>query len=288
MDFKATIRFLFGTISMVCLVPFQCWCIGEIPDSISFQYFISQFENDVESISSLSEIKLSQCRAELGDIEHELNNVKLPQDVEYAVQLLLKKDKKKNELESMANDAQIKLAKLRYRKGVELTRLLYEKILGLDHHFSSIQTINDIVKMSNPNNYPEFSKIRDAIVAKIEKQSNVKVPDILEDNLQTVGPFILMSSVYLDESASGKEEKLASIACILDFTLRMSNDLNLIFYESDYLKQSNIALKKECIDLFYEYSKVVGYTVPLDKCREQDDWETLYAKLVSVQNSMNK
>ncbi|MCC6724248.1 MAG: hypothetical protein IT258_07020 [Saprospiraceae bacterium] len=279
MNFKITTKFLVGIIAMICFLPNHTWCMGKGLDSISLQEYILQFEKETEAISSSSKVKIMQCRAALGKVEHDLENILLPQDIEFAVELLLEKNKLQKELEFVANDAQIKLAKLRFRKGVELTRLLYEKILGLDHHFSTMQTVNDIVKMSNPNNYAEFSKIRDVIISKIEKQSNVNIPGLLEDNLQTSSSFILMSSIYLDDSNERKEERLASIACILDFTLRMNSDLNLIFYESDYLKQSNIALKKECIDLFYEYSKVVGYNVPLDKCREQDDWETLYSKL---------
>lgn len=48
----------------------------------------------------------------------------------------------------------------RYRKSIELIKFLYEKILGLDHHFSSLQTHQNVQQLSNPHHYPEFQETR--------------------------------------------------------------------------------------------------------------------------------
>jgi len=72
---------------------------------------------------------------------------------------------------------------------------------------------------------------------------------------------------------------LENISCIIDFTLRMNADLNIIYYESEFLKESNNTLQEECHKLFKEYTKVVGYYTPLLECRQADDWETLSDKV---------
>ena len=102
---------------------------------------------------------------------------------------------------------------------------------------------------------------------------------MLDDNPTAAASFVLAGTLLSEGDPKQKERDLEGVACILDFTLRMSNDLNLIYYETEYLKQSNLALKKECMDLFYEYAKVINYQTPLDKCRETDDWEKLYSML---------
>jgi hypothetical protein len=82
---------------------------------------------------------------------------------------------------------------------------------------------------------------------------------------------------FIGEAEPNRKEKdLDKIACILDFTVRMYADLNLIYYETEFLKEGNSNLKADCSQLFKEYTKMVGYKVELDACRKEDDWETLY------------
>jgi hypothetical protein len=76
-----------------------------------------------------------------------------------------------------------------------------------------------------------------------------------------------------------KKESMDKIACILDFTVRMHADLNVIYYETGYLRDANLTLKKECEALFSDCARQVGYTIPLISCRDGDDWERLYGML---------
>ena len=46
---------------------------------------------------------------------------------------------------------------------------------------------------------------------------------------------MLSSSLTKEE----KEKELGNIECILDFTLRMQNDLNTIYFETAFLQKSN-------------------------------------------------
>lgn len=179
----------------------------------------------------------------------------------------------------ITNEADLEFTKLRYKKGIELTKMLYEKILGLDHHFTSLQTFQNISDLTNPNSFPEFVKRKDVFTERINKKKSIAMPSLFEAN-----PFVsltttLISSLVGDGQKAEKEEDLEQVACVLDFTVKMHSDLNTIFYETEFLKQSNLALKKEAIELFGDYCKVVDYHVDLQTCRSKDDWDNLYEKL---------
>lgn len=47
-------------------------------------------------------------------------------------------------------------------------------------------------------------------------------------------------------------------------------------------------MKAECIELFKDYAKVVGYHTSLLECRKEDDWETMYEKLNQYLNTMKE
>jgi len=75
------------------------------------------------------------------------------------------------------------------------------------------------------------------------------------------------------------QRKLENIACILDFTVRMDQQLNIIQYETEFLRDANLNLKKTCEALFSDCTRHIGYTIPLPECREHDDWEQLFNRL---------
>lgn len=190
-------------------------------------------------------------------------------------QLLLEKDQIRGQLSRMDALYDLSIVKARYGKGIELIKMMYEKVLGLDHHFTSLQTYQGIQQMSNPNTYPEFQKAKDVIERRLQKKNALQLPSLLQTNPLVSMTFSLVASVVGDGEPKQKEQDLEKVACILDFTLRMTNDLNVIYYETEFLKENNKALKEECIALFDAYTKVIGYNVALDKCRKEDDWETI-------------
>lgn len=167
----------------------------------------------------------------------------------------------------------IRLSKRRYQKGIELIRLLYEKILGLDHHFSSLQSTHGLQKLTNPHHYPAFQTMMEKLDKTTRKKFN-QMPEVWHSN-----PFLLSGFLHADLMSTLNTEQAEELGCLLDFTSRMYSDLNLIFYETQYLKLSNEELKENCQELFNEYTKGIGYHVPLDVCRENDDWENLNIRL---------
>jgi len=83
-----------------------------------------------------------------------------------------------------------------------------------------------------------------------------------------------------------KEKELANIECILDFTLRMQNDLNTIYFETAFLQKSNEKMKNEIEVLFKDYTKPINYFTTLEQCRTNDDWENVTIKMEEYLSKM--
>jgi hypothetical protein len=89
-------------------------------------------------------------------------------------------------------------------------------------------------------------------------------------------------------SKEEKDKELAKVDCILDFTLRMQNDLNTIYFETAYLQTSNEKIKQDIEVLFKDYTKPIGYMASLENCRTNDDWETLTQKMEEYLTKMKE
>ena len=199
--------------------------------------------------------------------------------MEQKVDLLVQKDLIKREIAVLKTEVTSEISKIRYLKGLQIIKILYEKVLSLDHHFASVRTLSEINKMSNPNQYPEYEKLKEIVSAKKDKKSGFELTSILGTNsvVSLVQTFtsMLSSSMTKDE----KEKELANVECILDFTLRMQNDLNTIYFETAFLQKSNAKMKDDIETLFKDYTKPIGYTATLENCRSNDDWETVTQKM---------
>lgn len=179
--------------------------------------------------------------------------------------------------------------KERYKTGVELIKLLYEKTLDLEHHFTSLHLQQSISRMTNPHDYPQFKEAQKEIRLKQKKNLNVALPPMLESNPYIAVTYAIMGIVSSNMGNIEKREKLNRLACVMDFTLRMRTDLQNIGYETESLKDANILLKLACERLFEDYMRPIGYGNSLVTCREQDDWEKLERSLDDyiVQNKKN-
>ena len=184
-----------------------------------------------------------------------------------------------NKLEQLDMQMNISQLKIRYRKGIDLIRLMYEKILGLDHHFTGLHTYQHINVLTNPHSYPAFQKTQEIIQKNKNRRYNMQLPSLLNSNPFIAATFTMVSVLIGENSSKEKEEDMENIACILDFTVRMNSDLNVIRNETEYLKKANQALKKDCEKLFSEYTKSIGYLVQLEDTRTNDDWGSLSNKL---------
>jgi len=243
-------------------------------------------ENPNEIVAELiNEIKAINHKFELLiDIKYEeLQKVNTALSIAYSseqkIDLLVEKDKIKSEIKELLSEKSGEISKVRYLKGLQIIKILYEKVLSLDHHFASVRTLSEINKMSNPNQYPEYEKLKEVVAAKKDKKTGFDLTSILGTNtiVSVVQTFanLVSSSLTREE----KEKELASVECILDFTLRMQNDLNTIYFETAFLQNSNEKIKQEIELLFKDYTKPIGYVASLESCRKSDDWETVNQKM---------
>ncbi len=205
--------------------------------------------------------------------------MRIEKSTEQKLNLLIQKDILKDSLQILKTNSENDITKIRYLKGIYIIRLLYDKSLALDHHFSSVRTFSEINKMANPNQYPEFDKLKELVSAKKDKKNGFDLTAILGTNtlVSVVNTFtnLLVANLSKEE----KEKELVNIECILDFTLRMQNDLNTIYFETSFLQKSNEKIKQDIEVLFKEYTKPIGYTNSLDNCRTNDEWDILTQKM---------
>ena len=128
------------------------------------------------------------------------------------------KDQLKTQLEDLKFENANDISKIRYIKGLQIIKILYEKVLGLDHHFASVRTFSEISKMANPNQYPEFEKVKNLVKEKKDKKQGYDLTAILGTNtiVSVINTFsnMMVSNLSKEE----KEKELANIECILDFT----------------------------------------------------------------------
>lgn len=207
---------------------------------------------------------------------------------EKKIQLLIEKDQLRDKLYDLKLRTTIDISKIRYLKGVEIIKILYEKVLSLDSHFVTVHTFSEISQMTNPNSYPEFSKVNDLLKAKNEKKAGLDLTAILGANPFVSAVGMLSNLVISNIPKEQKDVELKKIECILDFTLRMQNNLNTIYFETTNLQSSNNAIKNEIETLFTDYTKPIGYTTILKDCRQKDDWEEINTKLNLYIDKINK
>lgn len=220
--------------------------------------------------------RLTWLELELAVLDESLERER---DLETTLHLLWRKDRVQTRIKVLGGEQNAEIAKIRYLKGLQIMKSLYEKVLGLDHHFSSVRTLGEISKIANPNQYPEYARLRELVAAKKDKKFSVDLVGILGSNtiVSLVQTFTNMIGSSL--TAGEKQRELGNVACILDFTLRMQGDLNTIYYETAFLQTSNNKIKEDIETLFRDYTKPIGYMPSLEDCRKTDDWETITQKM---------
>lgn len=221
-------------------------------------------------------------RMRLNEVSNRLNDPR-NRTPERGFELLWERDQLRETLTFLQQEQELKLLKLRYRKSIEIVKMLYEKVLSMDHHFSSMKAQQGLANLSNPNAYPDFKTMKVVLDDKMKKKFNFQMPALFQANPYLSAAFTVVGMVTSlgDGNSADKKESLEKMSCILDFTVRMHGDLNTIYYETGYLRDANLTLKKECELLFADCARQVGYSIPLATCRDSDDWERLYSMLES-------
>ncbi len=197
------------------------------------------------------------------------------------VALLIQKEHLQEQLKILINSEAADISKIRYLKGLSIIKILYEKVLALDHHFASIATFNEINKISNPNHYPEFAGIKELIKQGGNKKEGLDLTSLLGENIYTNMANVLVGLFNSNVPKVKKKAELQKVECIMDFTLRMHQDLNTIYFETAFLQKSNDKIKVDLEQLFVDFTKPIKYNTSLQVCRNKDDWDSVHEKLQS-------
>lgn len=247
-------------------------------DSLSIDIWFEDGVKKMQQIQVDYEKNSSNIYASIDSIDQlfkTLPIVEQPNPQDYLA-AMYKRIRLKEEADNNDQKYEFNLLKLRYRKAIELIKLLYEKNLSLDHHFSSLKAHQQILKLTNPQNYPDFKHIQANVKEQMRKKHRFRLPRILESNSYISATFSLISTIIPGNENKNKQKDFEKISCILDFTVRMNADLNIIYFETEFLREANTRLKAECESLFKDCTKIIGYKHALNECREQDDWEMVY------------
>lgn len=250
-------------------------------DSLSAwtQRFLANSNSEFEQMYRMYKHETEPLDTRLSDVNKALNDPR-NRTAERGFELMWERVQLQETLGAIQEEHELKLLKLRYRKSIEIVKMLYEKILSMDHHFTSLKTQQGMMELTNPHSYPEFKEAKNIIDEKMKKKFNFQMPALFQTNPYLSAAFTVVGMVTsLGETSADKKESMQKMSCILDFTVRMHNDLNVIYYETGYLRDNNLTLKKECELLFSECARQVGYSIPLISCRDSDDWERLYTML---------
>lgn len=246
---------------------------------------INEMIKEMVLVQKHYDIKIQTNESQIKNISKSLL---LAKTTDEKINLLIQKDQLKGKLEQLKFDNVTDISKIRYIKGLQVIKILYEKVLSLDHHFASVRTFSEISKMANPNQYPEFEKVKNLVKERKDKKQGYDLTSILGTNtlVSVINTFsnMMVSNLSKEE----KEKELANVECILDFTLRMQTDLNTIYFETAYLQASNESIKQDIETLFKDYTKSLNYIVQLSECRKNDDWDAIASKLDTYLETMNK
>lgn len=246
------------------------------PDEKTPEILLAELTQEIRAINQHYDQQFWIKDQQLGRISELLL---VEKDLHLQVNLLIERDKINNDIKIIKIQKNVEVSKVRYLKGLQIIKILYEKVLSLDHHFSSVRTLGEINKITNPNQYPEFTKLKELVSSKKDKKFAVDLTSVLGSNsiVALVQTFTNMIGSSLTKEE--KEKELANVECILDFTLRMQNDLNTIYFETAFLQTSNKKIKEDIETLFRDYTKPIGYMPTLEVCRTGDDWETVGLKM---------
>jgi hypothetical protein len=168
-----------------------------------------------------------------------------------------------------------KLRKVRYQHGIQTIKTIYEKLLDLDHYYTSLKILQEIEIISNPISYKGFHSSMDELKSSVQTRSSVQLPNFLESNMYVSLGYSLVSAVFGEGSKNERKEHLSKAGCILEFTVQLQSDLKTIYSETEFLSGMNTHMLRDCEKLFHDYTTIVGFDSPLTDCRQQDQWEFL-------------
>lgn len=245
------------------------------PNYTSVQAIFEEMERQIAEVRASYKLEYRTLYLAISQVRQKMGYAQTTPEL---VNLIYEKDHLLELLDVTKQSEYADISKIRYLKGLQLIRLLYEKMLALDHHFAAVTTLNEIGTMANPNNYPVFSELK-GLLKQQNRKASFELPSLLGENIYTSIVHSMVSLFGSNQSKKEKDKAIKDIECILDFTLSMHQDLNTIYFETAFLKSSSDGLLNSLGELFRSYTQPIGYTKTLENCRSLDDWDNLKESL---------
>jgi hypothetical protein len=223
-------------------------------DSMWLDPILLRNETAFADLARAREEAVAPLAHRLQEINSKLQNPK-NRTAECGFELLWERIQIEDAVRQINEDHELKRVKLRYQKGIEILKMLYEKILSMDHHFTGLAAQQELLKLSNPHNYPEFKEAKTILDDKMKKKFDFAMPPVLLANPYISTAFSLVGLMMSGKDDKDKKVDVDKVACIMDFTVRMNADLSTIYYETGYLRDANLTLKKDCEALFTDCAR---------------------------------
>ena len=196
---------VFTLLHSACVNPASATEINA-PPGLSFERILEALEIEINRIqtSYLPEYKTLQI-----GIAQVRSEMQYAQSTEQLVKLIYRKDHLLELLDITKQSEYADISKVRYLKGLQLIRLLYEKMLALDHHFEAVTTLGEMSAMANPNTYPVFNELK-GILKQENKKASFELPSLLGDNIYTSIVHSVVSLFNSNQTKKEKEERKAA------------------------------------------------------------------------------
>ncbi len=237
-------------------------------------------EGSTRSILSWYDSEQALLKSKWKTLESTLLIAQQNKELDRLIELLIEREALQRQRVLLEGEFKDRILQLRFKRSIEMLKLLYEKILSMDHHFAGMKAHEDISNLSNPQFYPEFRSYQTRLEERAKKKHLIPFSPFLQSNPYLAAAISIFSLLHSTAEASDKEQD--QVKCILDFTVGMHQNLQTIYHELTFLRDANQALLADCEQLFTDCSKTVGYHLPFSYCREQDDWENLFQKLTTL------
>ena len=101
---------------------------------------LTELSEAIRAINTQYAVLFSVKEAQLLELNCELNSTK---NFQSKVDLLIQKDQIRDQIQQLQKSNANDVSKIRYLKGLQIIKILYEKVLSLDHHFASVRTFNE-------------------------------------------------------------------------------------------------------------------------------------------------
>lgn len=155
-------------------------------------------------------------------------------------------------------EARFDLQALRYQTGLEVLGIVLRNTEKLDFTTSLATTLAAFDQAANPLNSPTFRAEIEALSTSGSDGARLSLPEAMLQNPLVSTAHFLASLFTSRANRRSKEETLARLSCVLDFTTRANRDARDLSHQLEGIDLRTKALLRDGELAFARYTGVVG------------------------------